>query len=522
MNKTNLKGGGPMKNNRGFSLVELVVAMAILAIIGLAVVGFMGTGTNLFGSVSNETDVQEEAQITLNQISDLVTSSTRGVSYYYGDSESNLVLSDEGVPSDVSKKTLVIYNSDCIYNVIWKSQEKKIYLRKDTIDASGTITKGKESLMAEYVTAFSPSLKEAETKSSISIKVSFKANKKVYSTSQNFTMRNKPKVNESTDKIYEDKLTTPVTVTGIKIFNNGEECSGKSIIFMTQYTSENKGVISFSSSVQGTGFPSQEVNWSVEGANDADTKIQAGKLVIGLKETASSITVSVTSKINQAFSTNATVSLKDITGITLSGPDVNKKYSKGEVFRVDATVIGTNLDNNDKGIKWSCSGASCISYTNTFAEFKITAMAGETVSVTATSNKNSSISNSITGITVSDSNYQIKLNAESSQIYNGGQVVFTPTVTPNDGAYGEIEWTVTVRQVYDDNTESDPIDRILLSDSWNYDNSWQFSYKINDGKCYVRCGPNVNTGARYKVYVIARLKNDNSIYDQTSIERRKY
>lgn len=513
-----------MKDNKGFSLIELVVVVAILAIIGLAVVGFMGTGTNLFGSVSNEVDVQEEAQLTLNQISDMVTSSSRGVSYYYGDSETNVVLSDADVPADVTRKTLVIYNSDYIYNIIWKGDEKKIYLRKDAIDESGAITQGNESLMAEYVIAFSPSLKNTKDKNYISLKVSFKANKKEYTTSQNFTMRNKMIVNGSSDEIYEDKQEIQVTVTGIKLFNEGQECSDKTITYMVQNSGDSKGIISFSATVQGTGFPSQEVIWSVQGASDTtNTKIEAGKLIIGKNENSSSLLISVASKLDSSISAQATVAIKDITGITLSGPDINQKYKKGDSFKVNATVLGTNLTDSDKGIKWACTGATCINSSNTFAEFRITALAGQSVSVTATSTKKSTISNTYSGIIVSDSNYDIKLYASSHYISPTGttQVTITPEVSPNDGAYGEIEWEVSVYQIYDNGMLSDyPVDWIMIPNSWNYTGSWQFSYVINDGKCIIRCGQHVGS-ERYRIYVTAKLKNDNNISDQTSIEKSK-
>lgn len=513
-----------MKDNKGFSLIELVVVVAILAVIGLAVVGFMGTGTNLFGSVSNEVDVQEEAQLTLNQISDMVTSSSRGVSYYYGDSETNVELSDSDVPEDVNRKTLVIYNTDYIYNIIWKADDKKIYLRKDAIDESGAITEGKESLMAEYVIAFSPSLKNAQQKNYITLKVTFKANKKEYTTSQNFTMRNRMIVNGSSDEIYEDKQEIQVTVTGIKLFYDGQECSNKSIMYMIQNSADSKGKVNFSATVQGTGFPSQEVIWSVQGASDTtNTKIEGGILTIGKNENSSSLIVSVASKLDSSISTDTTVAIKDITGITLSGPDINQKFKKGDSFRVDATVLGTNLTDSDRGIKWACTGATCINSTNTYAEFRITALAGQSVSVTATSTKKSSISNTYSGITVSDSNYEIKLNASSHYISPSGtnQVVITPEVSPNDGAYGEIEWEVVVYQIYDNGMQSDyPVDWIMIPNSWNDSGSWKFSYIINDGKCIIRCGPYVNS-ERYKIYVTAKLKNDNNITDQTSVEKRK-
>ena len=67
-----------------------------------------------------------------------------------------------------SDSKLIIYNKDCTYNIIYRPSEHKIYLRKDTLDpATGAVKadgQGKESLMAENVTGFTPDLSEAEAR----------------------------------------------------------------------------------------------------------------------------------------------------------------------------------------------------------------------------------------------------------------------------------------------------------------------------------------------------------------------
>ena len=73
MNKSN-----NMKNS-GFTLVELVIVMAILGILGLAVVCFIGTSTKQFKYASKDVDLQYEAQLTMNQIGDLIIDALKGV-----------------------------------------------------------------------------------------------------------------------------------------------------------------------------------------------------------------------------------------------------------------------------------------------------------------------------------------------------------------------------------------------------------------------------------------------------------
>lgn len=69
------------KNNKGFSLVELIVAFAIAAIAGLAVYGMMSVGGNIFRSSSREVGLQYEQQIVVNQIRDYILESSDSICY---------------------------------------------------------------------------------------------------------------------------------------------------------------------------------------------------------------------------------------------------------------------------------------------------------------------------------------------------------------------------------------------------------------------------------------------------------
>ena len=207
MNKSN-----NMKNS-GFTLVELVIVMAIMGILGLAVVGFIGTSTKQYKYASKDVDLQYEAQLTMNQIGDLIIDAQKGVKYepatvaapvevasaapeagYVATASAEEASSEEASSEETSSDSkLIIYNKDCTYYIIYRPSEHKIYLRKDTLDPATGVVKadgqGKESLMAENVTGFTPDLSEAESKNSVGIVVDFKAGDKKYTSKQNFTMR---------------------------------------------------------------------------------------------------------------------------------------------------------------------------------------------------------------------------------------------------------------------------------------------------------------------------------------------
>lgn len=154
-------------NNYGYTLVELIIVMAIMAFIGLAVAGFIGTSMNQYKSSGDEIDLQQEAQLAMNQLGDLILAS-----------------------NDVSTNgdDMTITYEKYIYKVTLDTSKNKIYLRKDTIEGDGTVNKGEDALMAEYVKGLSVSVNN--NSNSVDVTMDFEVGKKSYRATQNFSIRN--------------------------------------------------------------------------------------------------------------------------------------------------------------------------------------------------------------------------------------------------------------------------------------------------------------------------------------------
>lgn len=68
-----------MQKDKGFSLIELVVSMAILVIVGAALMGFFAYCINQYTRSNQETTLQMEAQSAQNQLQDLLLQASVGV-----------------------------------------------------------------------------------------------------------------------------------------------------------------------------------------------------------------------------------------------------------------------------------------------------------------------------------------------------------------------------------------------------------------------------------------------------------
>lgn len=68
------------KDNRGLSLVELIVAFAIFAIAGVAICGFVAFCSKNFTNSNKNVKLQYEQQIVINQVRDAILETSRGIS----------------------------------------------------------------------------------------------------------------------------------------------------------------------------------------------------------------------------------------------------------------------------------------------------------------------------------------------------------------------------------------------------------------------------------------------------------
>lgn len=341
MNKSN------NRKNSGFTLVELVIVMAIMGILGLAVVGFIGTSTRQYKYATKDVDLQYEAQLTMNQIGNLIIDAQKGVKYepatvaapvevasvnpeagYIATASAEEASSEEAS----SDSKLIIYNKDCTYNIIYRPSEHKIYLRKDTLDpATGAVKadgQGKESLMAENVIGFTPDLSEAESKNSVGLVVDFKAGDKKYTSKQNFTMRNKVPTGADVEYV------APAEPEGIRIYYKGKDVTNGTVYYEMKKNYQNK--LKFTDKILGGKYDSTKATWSVSAENrDVDDQSKKSGDVYNIEIKSTTITqfeVYVQSDENKDLKAKVTVNVAH--PINILQCDADKHFNLGQTHQL--------------------------------------------------------------------------------------------------------------------------------------------------------------------------------------------
>ena len=138
------------QKNKGFTLIELIVTIAIIAIFSGVVLTVVGTGAHSYRTTSSNTKVQMETQDVMDQIQNIIIDVNRSVYYTYGDamnsSVGDLVSNDIDSNGDASgtamSKTFMAcsgkessdstgsedqeYDYSCDV-IMWNKQEQKLY-----------------------------------------------------------------------------------------------------------------------------------------------------------------------------------------------------------------------------------------------------------------------------------------------------------------------------------------------------------------------------------------------------------
>lgn len=447
------------RNNRGFSLVELIVVIAILSFVGLGVVSFLSTSLNTYKSVSQNVDVQEEAQMALSQIVTMLQNAEMGVT---GTDRSG-------------DDYLYIYNEDYRY-AIAKSGDELVYLKQDkkakedgsgfTFDDVSTVDASDFSLLAENVENFSAqnvtSADSSQTVILLSIDLKKSDGSAAYSASQNVALRNTVLVNPSD---YKDVYGTPdapiqkTTYSNITVsINNpgGVETefsyspSSTSAVYVPIYSSTTTATeLSYSVIVSYSGpNPDPSYDAAITGSLSANSSFDPDnrKIYIGKDQTTD---LGLNIKLRKEASMQVTVPIKIVRvggiainqGSAVSGDFKDLCYagnsiSLGSDAGLVASVTGNNIEASTEWtkVKWKVeildSTETSVEYTeDDVTNFLIpddASYTGKKIRFTAASVFDGAWSTSVT-YTILAAHNKINLSVSKAEINRGETITFSIT-----------------------------------------------------------------------------------------------
>lgn len=477
-----------IRDQRGFTLVELLIGVVILSIVTAAVCSFIVIGSKSYAAANTEIMLQQEAQLAMNQISDVIIDTTRSVNYAGFWPEEGLgekAVKDADFTFEPQYKSLSMFNgastyvratnpdgspkvdvdgkpvyetsiiteggNDKNYQFYWDKRNAVLYFSQIEVAEEDFPDIGEEKcvVLAEYVTEFSVDLTQVEEKRVVQISMTFERDNKTYHTSNNITIRNKVRIND----VDLDKLDKRVKLSVTPKENSVILEPGEQYRFSTPL-------------VSGQNVMDKSVTWSLSGDSmplDSGTQFidtANGIIQIASGEKAQSFEVLITTNAKDSEEKQATakvvVYVKRAETVALSLDGGSKEITAGTNFKINASVEGNKLGvacggcadptTEDKYVvadeypthpeySWQViSGAEyvdLVSYDNKSADFKINASAkgGDTVVIQAAS----------------------LLSARKGYDNGNGIVYGTITLTVKESEKIHIDWDGVMMYGHDDN-----------------------------------------------------------------------
>ena len=372
------------QQNSGFSLVELIIAIAILVIVTGAVCSFIIITSRNYANGNNDISVQQEAQLALNQMSDVIIDATQSINYV-GYDESNQpvkALKDSEFTFTPEKKALIVYNtatpasgegteeistyadpgtpaedtSTELHNYMfyWQKADENLYF--SMADAGGSFPMPGEAdcvLLAENVTEFQVDLSQVEERRVVKLKLNFQTGTRKFEMANNITVRNKVVINNADIEPLDKRVRVNIKVKEpVVVLEPGE----------TFHFSTPK--------VTGTNLLNKAVTWSIDGAVGEGTEMADatnGILKIGEKENHQSFRVKVTTTAkndedNSPAEATITVYVKRVTKVTLHKMSEKLHDSNDstpgalEVMQGSTVILGGTVDGVKLGNKCDSCG----------------------------------------------------------------------------------------------------------------------------------------------------------------------
>lgn len=345
---------------KGFTLVEVIVSLAIMTIVAGSVGAFIIAGNNSYLRGNKELTLQEEAQLAANQMIDLIIDVEKKIKFTPDHPDTAVDLDgstakdaagNEITTAHVSELRLV--NNENTYMIRWQgnasgdyatANQVYLYEVKNTTDADGNLVAGDPTtatpaLMAEHVTRFSVDLSQVEDKRKVILNMTFTYQDRSYDIAETIKLRND----------LEKTGTAYAWISALTIDPPSATLpQGKIQQFTYNLSGDAEAV-------------SKGVTWSVSyasGANCKSTINQDGILKVDEEETIGTnvLVVKCTAKADTSMVAYAYVTVEErlIDSISITPKDVEVVRGKSQAFECTLTGKDSAVA---QGVKWKVTYA---------------------------------------------------------------------------------------------------------------------------------------------------------------------
>jgi prepilin-type N-terminal cleavage/methylation domain-containing protein len=180
------------EDNKGFSLIELIVSIAILAIVAAASMGFMLSGTQGYSSVSSNVNLQNKSQLAMNYIQEYLIDCNEGV--FFSDADDTLYIIDS--ENVVNAETGAIEKAYTAHIFKYDSGSESLYYGENsaTLVSTDVLTCADSApdLLTDGVSSFSVDLADGTRVADATVTISFFVRNKTFTGVQTIALRNRP------------------------------------------------------------------------------------------------------------------------------------------------------------------------------------------------------------------------------------------------------------------------------------------------------------------------------------------
>lgn len=178
-----------MKNdNRGITLIELVICLVIFAVVVASAFGFMLAGSRSYATVSNKLNLQLQSELTMNQLGDYIIDCNACLYFKATTNSNTLFVIDE--KADGSYIAHVFKYVKASGSILYGNG----VATKNSTSGAFSCTVEPADLLAENVTKFdvTPISSDALSVTSAVIEVTFEKNSVPSTDKKTIALRNKP------------------------------------------------------------------------------------------------------------------------------------------------------------------------------------------------------------------------------------------------------------------------------------------------------------------------------------------